>query len=179
MEKFRGWNIFDYYQWLLDKIDGYKEPYYNYSLLLHELHSIEFKWSISMDENRALDGEQLRWHYMDENNIPDLYYKDGFRCSVLEMMIALSMRCDEVMGEAGENTVPKWFWIMIDNLDLMRCSDDHFSGEYVRQQIGRWMDRVFNRKGVGSPFPLHSRRCGDQRNVEIWFQMCAYLNENF
>lgn len=179
-ERYIGWNIYDYYQWLLDKIDGHMEPFYNYSLLLNELHSIRFKWSIEKDINRATDGESLRWEYMDEHNIPDLFYKNGIRCSVLEMLIALSIRCDiEIMGEAGESNVSKWFWIMVDNLDLMRCSDDNFSSEYVRHQIDIWLSRSFDRRGIGSPFPLKAKRCRDQRNVEIWFQMCGYLSENF
>lgn len=182
MEKFRGWHIFEYYQWLLEKIDGYKEPYYNYSLLLHELHSMPFIYSLEMDENRASDGIRLRWAYMDENNIPDLYYKDGFGCSVLEMMIGLAIRCDvEIMGDGDSygTNAGKWFWIMIDNLDLMKCDDEHFSSEYVHQQIKIWLTRTFSRNGEGSPFPLHKKRCRDQRNVDIWFQMCGYLSENF
>ena len=41
LNKIKGWQIYDYYQWILDKIHGYAEPYYNYSLLLCELHSID------------------------------------------------------------------------------------------------------------------------------------------
>ena len=179
MREYIGWQIYDYYQWLLEKIDGFKEPFYNYSLLLKELHSIPFEWSIDRDGNRAIDGEQLRWEFMDEHNIPDIFYKDGIGCSVLEMLVSLSVRCDlEIMGVSGENLIARWFWIMIDNLDLMRCSDDHFSGEYVRQQVKIWLNRVFDRNGNGSPFPL-KRAKYDQRKVEIWAQMCGYLSENF
>lgn len=179
MRDYAGWNIFDYYQWLLEKIDGYKEPYYNYSLLLHKLHSLPFIWSIERDGNRATDGKRLRWEYMDENGIPEGAYKEGVACSVLEMLISLCIRCDlEIIGEAGVDQVAKWFWIMIDNLDLSRCTDDNFNGDYVEQQIGIWLDRVFSRNGKGSPFPLKKAR-HDQRKVEIWLQMCGYLSENF
>ena len=181
-ERWHGWNMFNYYQWLLDKVEGHREPYYDYSLLLHELHSIPFKWTIDRDGNRASDGERLRIIFMDEENIPEYYYEDarGVGCSVLEMLVGLSIRCDmEIMGEAGQNQVARWFWIMIDNLDLMKCRDECFSGEYVRQQIDIWLDRMFDRRGKGSPFPLKNKHCQDQRNVEIWFQMCGYLCENF
>lgn len=181
MERYVGWNIFDYYQWLLEKVDGYKEPYYNYSLLLHKLHSIPFVYSIERDGNRAIDGERLRLEYMDENDIDYIYDdRDGsVPCSVLEMLISLSVRCDqEIMGEAGVDQVARWFWIMIENLDLMRCTDDNFSGEYVSQQVHIWLDRMFDRRGKGSPFPLR-RAIHDQRKVEIWLQMCGYLSENF
>ena len=179
MERYRGWQIFDYYQWLLEKIHGHLEPFYNYSLLLKELHSIPFHWTIDRDGNRAHDGEELRWEYMDEYGIADIFYKGGIPCSVLEMLISLSVRCDtEIMGEAGENQVARWFWIMIDNLDLMKCSDDNFNAGYVHQQIEIWLNRVFDRSGKGSPFPLKGAR-NDQRKVEIWLQMCGYLSENF
>lgn len=178
-KKYVGWHIFDYYQWLLSKVKGHMEPYYNYSLLLSELHSMPFTWSVYMDKNRAADGERLRWDFMDEHNIPDLFYKDGIECSVLEMLIALSLRCDvDIMGDQSGASAYKWFWIMIDNLELNHCTDDNFNAEYVHQQIEVWLDRVYKRNGQGSPFPRkHSRT--DQRKVEIWFQMCGYLNENY
>lgn len=178
MSKFIGWHLFDYYHWLLEKIDGYKEPYYNYSLLLNELHSIPFKYGMSMDGNRASDGERLRWEYLDEHLIPDLYYKDGIPCSVLEMLVALSIRCNEIMI-GGEIGCSKWFWIMIENLDLMKCTDDAFDTGYVHQQIEIWLDRTFKRDGRGSPFPLKKSGSRDQRKVDIWFQMCGYLSENY
>ena len=179
MGKYRGWQLYDYYQWLLEKIDGHMEPFYNYSLLLHELHSIPFAWSLEWDGNCAVNGEQLRWEYMDEEGIADIFYKEGIPCSVLEMLISLSIRCDnEIMGEAGKSEAGRWFWTMIENLDLMRCSDDHFNAGFVHQQIDIWLSRSFDRRGKGSPFPL-KKAIHDQRKVEIWRQMCGYLSENF
>lgn len=176
---FKGWQIYDYFQWLIDKVNGHMPPYYDYSLLLKELHSIPFTWGIDMDKNRATDGERLRWEYMNENSIADIFYREGVQCSVLEMMIGLSERCDtDIMGEAGENHVAEWFWIMVENLNLSCCTDDNFSPEYVRQQIEIWLDRLFKKNGSGSPFPRQNTRT-DQRKVEIWQQMCGYLSENF
>lgn len=178
-QKYFGWHMFDYYQWLLEKIRGNMPPYYDYSLLLSELHSIPFEWSIDMDRNRAINGENLRWEYMDEENIADIYYRDGIRASVLEVLVALSLDCDiSIMGNPDGDTAYRWFWTMIDNLDLSRCTDDNFNHEYVWQQIGIWLKRQFQRDGTGSPFPLkHSRT--DQRKIEMWFQMTGYLNENY
>ena len=178
MSNYVGWCIYDYYQWLLEKIDGGREPYYNYSLLLHELHSIPFTYGMEMDQNRATAGERLRWEYMDEKLIPDVFYKDGIQCSVLEMMIALSLGCNDMMV-GGEKGASKWFWMMIENLDLMKCQDDNFDTGYVHQQIRIWLDRAFKRNGEGSPFPLKKGVSRDQRKVDIWYQMCGYLSENF
>ena len=177
-ESFKGWQIFDYYQWLLEKVDGHLEPYYNYSLLLNKLHSIEYTWSIEHDSNRATDGMILRRIYMDENNIPDIFYSEA-PCSVLEMMIGLAVRCEiEIMGVSGEDNTAKWFWIMVENLDLMRCTDENFNGEYVEQQVRIFLDRSYKRNGIGGIFPLKHTKL-DQRKLEIWRQMNGYLCENF
>ena len=87
-----GWRKFDYYQWLLEQIHGHVEPYYDYSLLLSELHYIPFTWQMERDKNRASDGERLRWIYMDENNIPDIFYDLGIQVSVLEVLVGLAIR---------------------------------------------------------------------------------------
>ena len=178
--EYKGWQIYDYYQWLLEKVDGHVEPYYNYSLLLHELHSMPFKWGLEMDENRAIDGVQLRWEYMDENLIPDIFYQDDIPCSVLEMLIGLSIRFyDEVMWDFAGSSVSFIFWAMIENLGLMKSTDEHFDSGYVRQQIDIWLDRNFAKNGAGSPFPIQKRRCRDQRKVTIWDQMCGYFSADF
>lgn len=177
-ESFKGWQIFDYYQWLLEKVDGHLEPYYNYSLLLNKLHSIEYTWSIEHDSNRATDGMILRRIYMDENNIPDIFYSET-PCSVLEMMIGLAVRCEiEIMGVSGEDNTAKWFWIMVENLDLLRCTDENFNGEYVEQQVRIFLERSYKRNGIGGIFPLKHTKL-DQRKLEIWRQMNGYLCENF
>lgn len=172
----KGWRLFDYYQWLLERIDGHKEPYYNYSLLLNELHNIEFTWSIERDENRAFDGKELRFAYMDEENVPDIFYKEA-PCSVLEALIGLSLRCyEDIMWGDEKFHEADLFWIMIENLGLMKCDDEHFSRDYIHQQVNKWLSREFKYDGEGSIFPLkHVHR--DQRKVEIWLQMCGYLNE--
>lgn len=180
VNRIQGWHLYDYYQWLLEKIRGYAEPYYNYSLLLSELHSIEFTWGIMNDENRAIDGVNLRHEYMDEENVPDIFYHDGVPCSVLEMMIGLAVRCDrEIMRIPGADSTYKWFWLMIENLDLKRCSDEYFNADYIHQQVGKWLDRDFKKNGIGSPFPLNISHCQDQRKQTIWAQMCGYLSENY
>ena len=56
----------DYYLYLIDRVglEGVEER--AYSLLFHELYKTEFMWSNPMDENRALDGTDLRRQYMEE-----------------------------------------------------------------------------------------------------------------
>lgn len=160
-----------YFEWLIDKIEhnGLAKNHYS---LLEELHEIDFVWSVPNDDNRSIDGEHLR----------DRYGWDGHfsGCSVLEMLIALAERCEfNIMGEPGdEDRTYKWFWEMLDNLGLLYFDDDHYDSAAVNSIVRKWLDRKYSPNGKGGLFPL-KRPAKDQRKVEIWFQMCAYLDENY
>lgn len=170
----------DYYIWLCDLVNANgPEHEGQYSLLLKTLHETEFVWSIANDDNRAIDGKELRERYADETGQELTERERDIPCSVLEMLIALSFRCErDIMGEPGEDLPDRWFWIMIKNLKLDICTDDCFDRIYVDQQIDLWLMRQYKRNGVGGLFPL-LRPDRDQRKVEIWFQLCSYINENY
>lgn len=172
-------NEVKYYQWLLDKVGADREPHMDYLLLLQTLHRIDYVWRLPMDSNRAQDGLMLRATYMMEQGyIPNIITEDGDvpPASVLEVLIALSYRCENDI--IGENHPDRWFWIAIQNMDLMKCSDDHFNSDYVRQQIDIWLEGRYRKNGQGGPFPLRWPQ-GDQRNKELWVQMEAFINENY
>lgn len=158
-----------------------KKP--SYLKLLRRLHSIEFRYSIPMDGNRAGDGVNLRYRFgydcgYDATMIAA--YLDDRPCSVLEMMIALAMRCEEhIMDDPDEgNRLGQWFWNMIVNLNLGFMTDDHFDIEYVDEVIDIFLDRKYKRNGEGGLFTVHNTN-RDLRTVEIWYQMGWYLNETF
>ena len=160
-----------YFDWLVEKIDygGIKERYFH---LLDYLYYKEFTWILEMDENRAADGECLRNEYEWDGRF------DG--CSCLEMMIALAQRCEHsIMGDPkGIDQTYKWFWDMIENLGLDQYDDNNFSFDLVDDIVFDWLNRNYKYNGEGGLFPLkHPRQ--DQKEVEIWFQMCAWLNENY
>lgn len=140
---------------------------------LRRLHDIEFRFIIHNDKNRALDGIDLRTRFMGD----DVRYLDDRPCSVLEMMIALAIRCEEnIMDntELGDRT-GQWFWGMVVNLGLGSITDDKYDEEYVDFVIERFLDRDYEPDGEGGLF--HIRRCRqDVRNVEIWYQLCWYLD---
>lgn len=172
-EVYKGWRVFDYYQWLIEKINCPLAE--DHTLLLNELHDIPFRWSVEHDENRARDGLDLRYIYMEEKGYP---VDESISCSVLEMLIALAERFSkDVVGERYINT-KEWFWIMMDNLDLLRCTDERFSEDYVRQQISIFLDRKYTRHGNGGMFPLNDVK-GDQRKMEIWYQISQWFYENY
>ena len=125
-----------------------------------------------MDENRLVDGLNLRFRFADEN----AYYIDG-ECSILEMMVALSLRCEEhIMAddEIGDRT-GRWFWEMIDNLGFESMYDGNFDKVYADKIIFRFLNREYEPNGDGSLFTINNRNV-DLRKVEIWYQMCWYLD---
>ena len=148
--------------------------------LLMRLHSIEFSWLIDLDENRAYDGLGLRRRFEYESacdrGLMDLYFKDR-PCSVLEMMIALSMRCEEsIMSDPNcGNRTGQWFWSMIVSLGLGGITDQRYNREYVDNVIFRFLTRNYDQDGKGGLFTIPD--CGvDLRDVQIWTQMCWYLD---
>lgn len=141
------------------------------------LHYTEFRYSIPNDGNRAEDGVYLRYRFALENGYDDIFkYLDG-PCRVLEMLVALANRCEEhIMDDPdiGDRT-GQWFWTMIRNLDLDSMTDENFDIDYVEEKVSIFLDRRYASNGEGGLFILDDCRY-DLRTVEIWYQMCWYLN---
>lgn len=169
----------DYFEWLSDIVCG--ERYsgaVSFRKLLMRLHSIEFRYSIPRDRNRAEDGIGLRYRfacvYSGIENADD--YLDG-PCSVLEMLVALCVRCEEdIMDDPLlGNRTGQWFWGMVVNLGLGSMTDNRYDRRYVEDTIGRFLDRDYAPDGRGGLFTI--RNCDrDLRDVEIWVQMLWYLD---
>lgn len=164
-----------YFKWLISIID---DPYYRpYGSLLSFLYDEEFRWdfAIPTDSARADDGIELRALYFSETYDNELDMDEP--CSVLEMLIAMSTRIErDITGEPGFDHPEKWFWQMIENLDLLSETDRHFDEHYVTNVVGNWMARNIKPDGYGGVFPLRHPHA-DQRIVPIWDQMSAYVNE--
>ena len=171
-----------YFDWMcaLVRDDGYSERL-SFQLLLRHLHKLEFVYILDMDSNRAEDGSCLRYRFAYEcgysYDLVDNYIGTG-PCSVLEMMVALALRCEEdIMDdpEIGDRT-GLWFWHMVTNLGLGHMSDDEFDEEYVDEVIDRFLKREYAPDGRGGLFTV-ARDRGDLREVEIWCQMNWYLEK--
>lgn len=164
-----------YLHWLYNQVGDIKErnkslTYWN---LFKQLHSVEFIWMVPNDDNRVQDGWALRHEWAAEFHIPDPEWAAP-GCSFLEMMIGLSRR----LSFEAEGDVDTWFWHLIDNLGLQSCTDqfeyDHIEAD---DRINAVIWRTYDRNGRGGLFPLRRAR-RDQREVEIWYQMSAYLLED-
>lgn len=171
-----------YFEWMCKLVcDERYSKRSTYHKLMKRLHEIDFEYIIPMDGNRAADGTDLRYRFAYENSYDGpmvAAYLDDRPCSVLEMMIALSIRCEEHIMEdpdVGDRT-GQWFWNMIVNLGLNGMIDSRYDAEYIDTTIERFLHRKYKRNGEGSLFKVeYSHR--DLRNIEIWYQMCLYLDE--
>lgn len=168
----------DYYDWLLEQADIFLPEHRNYERLLRELHRTTFTWIIPMDENRDMDAVELRKEFLFDCGYHRYELWNTPR-SVLEVLLAFSRRIEiEITGEPGNDDISRWFWVMLGNLGLMKFSDDRFVKEEVDKILGIWLDRKFKKNGSGSIFSV--KKSGvNMTDVEMWYQMHYYLNENW
>lgn len=152
----------------------------SYQKLLHHLDRTEFVYTIPFDGSRAEDGINLRYRFGQEYDIPQAQiarYLDVRPCSVLEMMIALAFRCEDIMEDDGiGDRSPVWFHDMLASLHLLDMDDYGYDPVYVDGVLNRFLNREYRRNGDGGLFTVEGYR-GDMRSIEIWYQMCAYTND--
>lgn len=177
----RGVLVDRYFDWVCSVVcDGMRSKRMMYRKLLRYLHSKEFVYILEMDGNRAVDGVELRYRFAYQHNYPysmiDEYFDDK-PCSILEMMAALVIRIvDDIMDDPDEDApTGRWFWDMIDNLGLGNLSDSVFDERYADEVINRFLNRDYEANGNGGLFTVNHRR-EDMRDVDIWYQMCWYLD---
>lgn len=163
----------DYFRWLIARIHHDR---HSFDRLLVYLHDVPFRYSIPRDRNREADGLELRYHFACEyDDFPNADNYISGPCSVLEMMVALAIHCEDIMDDPGKgDRTGQWFWGMITNLGLGSMSDDRFDRRYVEDTIERFLDRDYEPNGRGGLFTV--RDCDDLRTVEIWYQLCWYLD---
>ena len=171
----------EYFEWMFHIVcNGRYDRDISYRKLLMRLHSTEFRCRLKEDENRVCDGIELRRRFSLESGFESDYlssYLGENHCSVLEMILALAIRCEETIMDdplLGDRT-GQWFWKMITNLGLGSMSDARFDRDRAEYVIARFLNRDYEADGRGGLFRI--RNCKyDLRNVEIWTQMLYFLD---
>lgn len=170
----------EYVEWIKDLVSRSKKERLSYTKLFNFLYHTEFIYVIGMDGNRYEDGVNLRYRFGYEKNIDSPViadFLDDKPCSVLEMLAALSLRCEEhiMANPDSEDQTGRWFWEMIKNLDLYLMTDSNFDKNIAIRTIERFLYREYDRDGKGGLFKIPN--CPyDLRSVEIWYQLMWYLN---
>lgn len=168
----------EYFEWMYELVcDRRFSKQNSYSKLLSYLHQVEFTWVIKKDANRAEDGLNLRRRFSLEHDLDDLSDLLDGPCSVLEMMIALSIRCEEdIMDDPSfGNRTSQWFWRMVVNIGLGEMTDQLFNANKVDRIIIKFLNREYEPNGKGGLFVVKNSEY-DMRDVEIWYQLCYYLD---
>lgn len=168
-----------YFEWMYQLVcqDRFADSI-SYRKLLTYLHKTAFTYILPKDRNRYEDGIDLRYRFAYEHaEIEDAERYLTGPCTVLEMMIALAIRCEETIMDdpnVGDRT-GQWFWSMVVNLGLSGMVDHNFDRHFVEDIIDRFLNREYEPNGEGGLFTV--RHCDkDLRKVEIWYQLCWYLD---
>lgn len=168
-----------YFEWLYDYVcKGRVNKHISYKKLFMLLHDIEFTFYVRNDVNRARDGVDLRYRFAmitDDERVMDIL--DG-PCTVLEMIVALAIRCEAtIMDDTryGDRT-SQWFWNMLSNLGIGYMTDDNFDREIAIKKIYDFIERRYDPDGKGGLFYIEGCK-DDLRDVEIWSQLCWYLEK--
>lgn len=170
----------DYFEWMFDLVcKGRFSQNNSYRELLSYLHSVEFTYHLASDSDRASDGIYLRHRFasLNDNYRFVMNQIDDGPCTVLEMMIALAMRCEEAIMDNPKfgNRTGQWFWKMVTTLGLGHMIDSRFDEQYVEETIDTFLARRYSQNGQGGLFMI--RDCDyDLRRIDIWTQAMWFLD---
>lgn len=169
-----------YFYWLYNKVCSIREknPEENFLGMLEVMYGVPFEWYVPNDDNRAEDGIDLRYEYLDEESSGTETFLSS-DCSMLEMFIGMARRISFELGLATDIC----FWVLMENLNLTgkQFSDAFFSdaeANIVHDAMITINSRTYDYDGTGGLFPIFDPR-EDQRKVELWYQMSAFLTERY
>jgi hypothetical protein len=170
-----------YFRWLYSQVFPDQDPGESYTDVCELMHEIPFNDSIPNDSNRTADGEELRDEFISLDEGIDL---DAFtemaglgKASLFEILIGLAKRAESVTEALKPD---QWFRTFLGNLGLLKYPDDRYLPRHilrVNRILRTFNGRTFDPDGNGGIFPL-AKPPVDQRKIELWFQMAAYINEN-
>ena len=126
----------DYFEWLMDQVEVNLDIT-KYKNLYWALFTTPFQITHPRDDNRRIDGLDLRWKYSHDSEF--LLEKP---CSVLEMFIGLAARIDlEWNGNPGEPAPASNFWNMITQLGLQKFTDHRWNPTKVQDILWKFMKK--------------------------------------
>lgn len=166
-----------YFNWLESLAMGSNT---NYHELCEYLHSIIFVPLMEYDYNRVDDGVELRYGFGYENDISQVIVScelDHEPCSVLEMMVALAMKMDNIVTSNEGNMISEWVMVMFKSLHLDDFTDGNFNENEAAEIIDIFLEREYDRYGDGGLFYIPDAK-EDMRKIEIWEQAMWFLSSH-
>ena len=168
-----------FFIWLYSQVADtrHTDPSLTYWNVLRLLYEKEFTGGVPNDDNRKQDGKNLRIEFVRDEGIEDAdpEWMD-FGCSMLELMVGLSRRLSHNDLAGGQPHY--WFWRLMSNIGLQRYDDrTPIPKRRIDTEIlDRVIERTYEPNGMGGFFPLQNPG-RDQRTVELWNQLSAYIEE--
>lgn len=156
-----------YFSWLRDQSVVLSDQHC-YNRVLEVLYRNPYEPLHPMDTNREADGLELRdeWVelYSEHVDIQDYWYAEP--CSILEMLVAFSRRCN---FQTSSLSAEEWVVKFLNNLNI-HISDFNFEGE--KSKVYETII-AFN-EGEVSIFP----DIQENHNEQLWYQMMEYIELN-
>ena len=155
-----------YFKWLCDIVSPVwtGEDYY---LMLKQLFDKEFIWFIHSDENRYFDALQLRRE--------SFYSRYGSKVNCLEVLVTLAMHMDDILyDEDRGEVVERWFWELMENIELTKYPDDEYNPAEIEDILEKWLNRDHQKPQQKTVFPL-SKSGGRDVSSELWYEMAQYI----
>ena len=167
----------NYFGWLIFFICQDEIERESYHKIFKKMYETDFESFIKNDDNRASDGQSLRVLYEDETGLA--CEKNG-PCSVLEMMVALAIQCEnDIMYDPDEgDRTDVWFWEMMANLGLDQLDNTRYNEAKAKRILYILNARAYGTDGYGGPFYIKNFD-GDMREIELWYQLNYWLDECF
>ena len=176
--------IESYFDWLCERV-GIQDKHVKDSQAIDILYTTTFEVckkyqkQVALDEARIEDALSMREKFMNDSDFEPMFdtrFLLGVGLSdvsIFEIIVALADRMVYNCSDSIDRDAA--FFIMFRNL---------FSGidendiEKLHERVQNFLDREYGKDGFGGLFPLKNPK-KDQRKVEIWYQMMAYIIENF
>ncbi len=179
----------DYFYWICDILDAGDDSIYStedYHCALRTMFDLAFDPKIALDENRIDDVRvYLRDKYAKINS--DMLGDDArfYRVSILEVLVATSIRMSEMMGEefAGK-ALPRWqaiVWEALENVGITtifadECFDDaDYEGINLTNSLLSVLCKI-NRRGYSPTGDRKSTRLNSSHDQSSYAVFCLKKN---
>jgi len=159
-----------YFNWLCAKVESHQ----GYNSILEILFRYEFIWIIPADKHRVSDALELKQDFMKEQSVDRSEYLDNRPASIFEVLISFADRA----SFQTDRPANEWFWEFITTLALDAYSEQVFENDLplINDILYTFVWRIYLPNGEGGLFPMHQTQ-KDQREIEIWYQFCEYLED--
>ena len=143
----------------------------------------ETRWSPLQSDDKLcyMDAIALREDFMERNDVleDELHMVD--KCTVLELLISLSVKLDEdpILSPQIGCRPGDWFVTMLKNIYLWPCEDETMDEEWSDTSIKQTLDIFVNRKyrddgRGGNIFITNEPKHQDYTLIGLWKQACMY-----